>query len=148
MFLTVSSYHLTHALQMESTFYSCLNFKEFLAQSRPELQSLSDCNGARTHNYSACEQTLNHLAKLAKWLSCVASTYLHGAFDCMFLSCHVGVSEWIHCSIIWPVWLNGWVFLYELSGCGFESRCSDLNFMLLLVSFSFKFTITIWISAA
>ena len=28
-----------------------------------------------------------------------------------------------HCSIIWPVWLNGWVFVYELSGCGFESRC-------------------------
>ena len=23
----------------------------------------------------------------------------------------------------WPVWLNGWVFVYELSGCGFESRC-------------------------
>ena len=21
-----------------------------------------------------------------------------------------------------PVWLNGWVFVYELSGCGFESR--------------------------
>ena len=29
-------------------------------------------------------------------------------------------------SIIWPVWLNGWVFVYELSGCGFESRCSHL----------------------
>ena len=27
-----------------------------------------------------------------------------------------------------PVWLNGWVFVYELSGCGFESRCSHLNF--------------------
>ena len=26
------------------------------------------------------------------------------------------------------VWLNGWVFVYELSGCGFESRCSHLNF--------------------
>ena len=33
-----------------------------------------------------------------------------------------------HSSIIWPVWLNGWVFVYELSGCGFESRCSHLNF--------------------
>ena len=28
-----------------------------------------------------------------------------------------------HSSIIWPVWLNGSVFVYELSGCGFESRC-------------------------
>ena len=22
-----------------------------------------------------------------------------------------------------PVWLNGWVFVYKLSGCGFESPC-------------------------
>ena len=28
----------------------------------------------------------------------------------------------------WPVWLNGWVFVYELSGCGFESCCCHLNF--------------------
>ena len=33
-----------------------------------------------------------------------------------------------HSSIIWPVWLNCWVFVYELSGCGFESRCSHLKF--------------------
>ena len=33
-----------------------------------------------------------------------------------------------HNSIIWPVWLNGWVFVYELSGCGFKSTCSHLNF--------------------
>ena len=32
-----------------------------------------------------------------------------------------------HSSIIWPVWINGWVFVYELSGCGFESSCSHLN---------------------
>ena len=31
-------------------------------------------------------------------------------------------------SIIWPVWLNGLVFVYKLSGCGFESRCSHLIF--------------------
>ena len=24
----------------------------------------------------------------------------------------------------WPVWLNGWVFVHKLSGCGFESSCS------------------------
>ena len=33
-----------------------------------------------------------------------------------------------HSSIIWPVWLNGRVFVYKLSSCGFESRCSHLNF--------------------
>ena len=33
-----------------------------------------------------------------------------------------------HSSIIWPVWPNGWVFVYEVSDCGFESRCSHLIF--------------------
>ena len=33
-----------------------------------------------------------------------------------------------HSSIIWPVWPNGWVFVYEVSGCGFESRSSHLIF--------------------
>ena len=27
-----------------------------------------------------------------------------------------------------PVWSNGWVFVYELSGSGFESSCNHLNF--------------------
>ena len=27
--------------------------------------------------------------------------------------------------VIWPAWLNGWVFVYELSGCGFESSCNN-----------------------
>ena len=31
-------------------------------------------------------------------------------------------------SIIWPVCLNGWLFVYKLSGCGFDSYCSHLNF--------------------
>ena len=33
-----------------------------------------------------------------------------------------------HSSIIWPVWLNSSVFVYELSGCRFKPRCSHLNF--------------------
>ena len=33
-----------------------------------------------------------------------------------------------HSSIIWLVWVNSRVFVYELSGCRFESRCSPLNF--------------------
>ena len=32
-----------------------------------------------------------------------------------------------HSSIIWPVWLNGRVFSYELSGFGFESSCSRVS---------------------
>ena len=34
-----------------------------------------------------------------------------------------------HSSIIWPVWLNGWMFTYELSSSGFEFRCSHLLFI-------------------
>ena len=30
---------------------------------------------------------------------------------------------WIHT----PVWPNGWVLVYELSGCGFESSCNHLE---------------------
>ena len=55
-----------------------------------------NCNWTRTQNHLVLKRTLNHLVKLAKWLSCVLSTYLYGAFDGMFLSCHVHVSEWIH----------------------------------------------------
>ena len=29
----------------------------------------------------------------------------------------------------WPVWLNGWVFVYDLSSCGFESLCSHKSGM-------------------
>ena len=94
--LTVCSCHLSYAFQREFTLYSCLNVKELLAQSRREIWTLSDCNGSHTQNHLVCKRTLNHFAKRAKWLSCVVSTYLYGTFDCMFLSCHVRVSVWIH----------------------------------------------------
>ena len=94
--VTVCSYHAVYMFQSESTLYSCLNVKEFLAWSRHGIWSLSDCNWPQTHNHLVCKWTLHHLAKLAKWLSCVVSTYLYGAFNCTFLSCHVCISEWIH----------------------------------------------------
>ena len=31
-----------------------------------------------------------------------------------------------HSSIIWLVWPNGWVFVYEVSGSGFESSWNHL----------------------
>ena len=80
MYLAVYSCHVTYALQSESTLYSSLSVKEFLPRSRLEIWSLSDCNWTRTHNHLVHKGTLNHLAKLAKWLSCVVSTYLYGAF--------------------------------------------------------------------
>ena len=112
--LTVSFYHVTYIFQSESTLYSCLNVKELLAVNRCETWSLSDCNWTQSHNHLVQKWTLHHLATLAKWLRSVVSTYLYGAFDCIFL-CHICVSE---C----------WVFVYELSGCGFKSSCSQLNF--------------------
>ena len=89
----VCFYHVTYTFQSESTLYSCLNVKELLAWNRREIWNLSDCNWTRTHNHLGCKQTLYHLVKLAKWLSCVVSTYLYGTFDCVFLSCHVRVSN-------------------------------------------------------
>ena len=44
---------------------------------------IDDCNGTRTHNHLVRKRRLNQLAKLAKSLSCVVSTYLFDAFDCM-----------------------------------------------------------------
>ena len=90
--MTVCSCHVTYTFQSESTLYSCLNVKELLARSRHEIWRLSDCNWTQTQNHLVLKWTLNHLAKMAKWLSCVLSTYLYGAFDCMFLSCHVRIS--------------------------------------------------------
>ena len=93
---SVCSYHVTYAFQSESILYSCLNVKELLAERRREIWNLSDWNWTRTPALLVRKRTLNYLAKLAKWLSCVLSTYLYRAFDCMFFSRHAGVSEWIH----------------------------------------------------
>ena len=67
---TVCSYHITYTFQSESTLYSYLNVKELLAWSRCKIWSLGDCNWTWTQNHLVHKQTLNHLAKLAKWLSC------------------------------------------------------------------------------
>ena len=78
----------------------------------------SGSNKIPTHNHLVRKRTLNHFTKLVKWLICVVSTYLYGAFD--FVSLHVT-----------------YVFYNESALCsclnvkelfGFESRCSHLNF--------------------
>ena len=60
------------------------------------VRELIDCNVTWTHNHLVFKRILNHLAELTKWLSCVVSTYLYGASDYIFLSCHVRISERIH----------------------------------------------------
>ena len=94
--MIVCFYHVTYEFESESTLCSFLIVREFLAWSRRHVWRLSDCNGTRTHDHLVRKRRLNNLAKLAKWFTCVVSTYLYGAFDCMLLSCHVRVWEWIH----------------------------------------------------
>ena len=96
MHLTVCSSHVRYACQSESTLYIWLNVKKLLARNRRDIWSLSDSNGNRTHNQLVCKQRLNHLPKLTKWLSWIVSTNPYGAFDCMFLSFHVRLSERIY----------------------------------------------------
>ena len=93
---TGCSCHVTYVFQSESRLYRCLNVKELLARRRRGIWRWSDCNWTRTQKHLVLKRTLNHLAKMAKWLSCVLSTFLYSAFDCIFFSCHVRVSEWIH----------------------------------------------------
>ena len=63
-----------------------LGFYRFIQGNR-----LCDWNGIRTHTLP--KRTHIHSAKLAKCLSCVVSTYLYGAFGCVFLSCHIYLFE-------------------------------------------------------
>ena len=46
---------------------------------------------------------------------------------------------WQYSSAIWPVWLNGWVSVYELSSCGFEFCCCHLKVKYLFLMQSFVF---------
>ena len=90
----------TH-IKSESALYFHLNVQELLARNRCDIWKLSYCYWTRSHSHLARKLTLNNLSKLANWYSCVVSTYLYGAFDCIFLSCHVLISEWI-CTVYFP----------------------------------------------
>ena len=67
-----------------------------LPEAGAKSEFLSDCNWTRTHNHLVHKRKLtNHMHRTDKYSQ--------------------------HSSIIRPVWPNGRVFVYELSGCGFES---------------------------
>ena len=51
-----------------------------------------------------------------------------------------------HSSVIWPVWLNGRVFVYELSGCGFDSSWSHLKFLLAWIDWARAFDFRICVA--
>ena len=96
-----ASFHIP--FQRESTLFTCLNIKKLFAKRRRKISSLSDCNWTRSLYHLHHRQTPNDSPKLASWLSFFVSTYKHGVFDCMFLSCHVRASEWIH-TLCLPEW--------------------------------------------
>ena len=85
-----------YASQSKSSVHSWLNVKELFGQNWPNIWSLSDSNGTQTSNHLVYKQRLNHIAEMAELLSCAVSTYLYGAFDCMFLSIHERVLGWVH----------------------------------------------------
>ena len=129
--LTVCSCHVTCAFQNKFTLYICLKVKKLLGRKSLDIWSLSDSQCTRTDNNLVPKRTLNHLAKLGKWLSYDVSTYMYGAFDCMFLSSHICISEWIH-TLYLPqcqgARCSKQVWYYKLSGCWLESSCTHLNF--------------------
>ena len=52
---------------------------------------MRNCDGIRIHSHLVHKRILNHLAKIAKWLSFVVSTYLYGTINCVFLLCDITV---------------------------------------------------------
>ena len=64
---------------------------------------------------------------MAIWYPWVVPSTEQISYDCMFLSCHVRVSEWIR----------------ELSSCGFESSCSHSNFLSPKNKWSWWYYITV-----
>ena len=96
------------------------------------------CNGTRTHNHFIRKETLNLLAKLTQMIE-LCCEYLPVRYIWLYvliMSCarfrvnpH-SIVAWIsrNSSLDWPIWRNDWVFVYELNSCGFESRCSHVNF--------------------
>ena len=92
----------------ESTLSNDLNVTELLTWNRCDIWSLSDCNRIQTHTDL---RTLNYLTKLAKWVEWMS----HSKRVCNMIKTHsqctLQINSAQQSSIIWPVWLNGWVFV-------------------------------------
>ena len=98
--------------------------RNFLLEADAKSEVLSDCNW--TFRQLECGFTLKRVRDVIRTYSQMHRTDKYSQ----------------HSSVIWPVWLNGWVFVYELSACGFESSCSHL-IVLLFLRFCFCFQILI-----
>ena len=84
----------------------CLNVKELLVRSRHHIWNLGKNNETSTQTHLICKRTLNHLAKLAKWLRNVVTTYVYSVFDCILFSSHVRVLESTHTLYFAWMWRN------------------------------------------
>ena len=119
---------------------------------------LHDCNWTRTHNHLFHKWTLNHLVKLAKWLSCFVSTYPDGAFDCMLSPCHVRIFniqskfrlfislEWLDLICFWNENLDLADWNYSLKETGFNNcfnseRTSNITKKIFAI---FNYTLINW----
>ena len=126
LILSVYSYHVTYAFQSESTLYNCLNIEELVTWSRSKIWSLSDCNWTQTQNHLVFKRRYSTI--WPNWPNDWAVLWvLICTVQLTASSYHVKDS-----SIIWSVWTNGWVFVYKLSGSGFESSCSQFLILCLL----------------
>ena len=124
MFLSCHAY----AFQSESTLYTYLNVKELLARNRHDIWSPNDCNGTRIHKHLVCKRSNG----CGFTLSIDFRVWIHSEMRMCdmirtYSQMHLTDKYLQHSAIIWPVWLNGWVFLYKLVGCGFNPRYIYLN---------------------
>ena len=132
--------------QSEATLYSCLNAKELLARKMRNIWRLSDCNGIRTYIHLVRKRKLNRIIKctvqistqkiaqsfkasLAKWLSVRLRT------KWFWIRVRLQSRKLNHLSHLLKLAVNGWVFVYKLSGCGFESRCSHFIYLSICLFF-------------
>ena len=92
-------YHVTNEFQNESTLYSF----PLLSLKPPIWRRLQARSSFTLRQTIKCRFTLKLVREM------ILNT----------VKCTVQTSS--HSSIIWPVWLNGRVFVYELSRCGYES---------------------------
>ena len=86
----------------------------------------NDWNGNQFHNHLVRQNTQPFSQAGQMITECHSKTRMW--HDKNTQSMH-GNNLYFQCSsIIWPVWLNDGVFVYELIGCGFNYRCCHLSF--------------------
>ena len=78
--------------------------------------------GLGTQNHLVRKWTLNHLAKTSFLFTYTFRVNPH------YIVAWISRNSLLKAGTKSEAWLNGWVFLYKISGSGFECSCSHLNF--------------------